>query len=147
MESPVLLKSSGSWDGDLIPLSGWGERCKGFLLSSQFLNPSVKLIMMFSGSNRYLALKALRREYSTLDNPEMSILRKLGKLEVAFFHTHASTQDQFLCLGLKPLGCALRERFNSGIRAPGLPSLTLLVKTLLGKVVDFHQRGICHGGR
>ncbi|KLJ08651.1 hypothetical protein EMPG_15915 [Blastomyces silverae] len=97
-------------------------------------------------SGEYLALKVLRLEYSTLDNSEMSILRKLGKLEVAFFHTHIPTQDQFLCLGLKPLGCTLRERFNSEVDAPGdVLSLTILVKTLLMKVLAFHQKGICHG--
>ncbi|KAG5300655.1 hypothetical protein I7I48_00427 [Histoplasma ohiense] len=76
----------------------------------------------------------------------MSILQRLGKLEVAFFHTHVPTQDQFLCLGLKPLGCTLRERFNSGVDAPsGIPSLTILVRTLLMKVLAFHQMGTCHG--
>ncbi|EGC41060.1 conserved hypothetical protein [Histoplasma capsulatum var. duboisii H88] len=71
-------------------------------------------------SGEYLALKVLRLEYSTLDNSEMSILQKLGKLEVAFFHTHVPTQDQFLCLGLKPLGCTLRERFNAEVDAPNI---------------------------
>ncbi|OJD13973.1 serine/threonine protein kinase [Emergomyces pasteurianus Ep9510] len=97
-------------------------------------------------SDEYLALKVLRLEYSTLDNSEMSILRKLGKLEVAFFHTHVPTQDQFLCLGLKPLGCTLRERVNAEVDAPGdISSLTILVKTTLMKVLAFHQKGICHG--
>ncbi|EDN05817.1 predicted protein [Histoplasma mississippiense (nom. inval.)] len=97
-------------------------------------------------SGEYLALKVLRLEYSTPDNSEMSILQRLGKLEVAFFHTHVPTQDQFLCLGLKPLGCTLRERFNSGVDAPSdIPSLTILVRTLLMKVLAFHQMGICHG--
>ncbi|EER45102.1 conserved hypothetical protein [Histoplasma capsulatum H143] len=101
----------------------------------------------FSGnSGEYLALKVLRLEYSTLDNSEMSILQKLGKLEVAFFHTHVPTQDQFLCLGLKPLGCTLRERFNAEVDAPSdIPSLTILVKTILMKVLAFHQKQICHG--
>ncbi|KKZ63268.1 hypothetical protein EMCG_02388 [[Emmonsia] crescens] len=97
-------------------------------------------------SGEYLALKILRLEYSTLDNSEMSILRKLGKLEVAFFHTHVPTQDQFLCLGLNPLGCTLRERFNAEVDAPGdIPSLTIIVRTILMKVLAFHQKGICHG--
>ncbi|KAK2760275.1 hypothetical protein FQN54_002343 [Arachnomyces sp. PD_36] len=97
-------------------------------------------------SGQYLALKVLRLQYSTLDNSEMSILRKLEKLESAFFYTHAPTQGRFLCLGLKPLGCTLRERYNAEVDAPrDLPSLTTLVKTLLGKVLDFHQKGICHG--
>lgn len=103
---------------------------------------------MSSNSGEYLALKVLRQDYSTLDNSEMSILRKLEKLEVAFFHTHIPTQDRFLCLGLKPLGCTLRERFNAYVDAPdGISSLTTLVKTLLMKVLKFHQKGVCHGGR
>ncbi|OJD21945.1 serine/threonine protein kinase [Blastomyces percursus] len=100
-----------------------------------------------TASDEFLALKILRLEYSTLDNAEMNILRQLGKLEVAFFHTHAPTQDKFLCLGLKPLGCTLRERFNSEVDAPGdIPSLFILVRTLFMKVLAFHQMGISHGG-
>lgn len=77
----------------------------------------------------------------------MSILRKLEKLEAVFSYTHILTKDQFLCLGLKPLGCTIRERCNSEVDAPGdLPSLTTLVKTLLRKVLNFHQKGVCHGG-
>ena len=103
---------------------------------------------MSRNSGEHLALKVLRLEYSTLDNSEMSILRKLGKLEAAFFHTHIPTQDRFLCLGLKPLGCTLRERFNSEVDAPSdIPSITILLKTLLMKVLDFHQKQICHGGK
>ncbi|OAX85558.1 serine/threonine protein kinase [Emergomyces africanus] len=99
-----------------------------------------------NNSGEYLALKVLRLENSTLDNSEMSILRKIGKLEVAFFHTHVPTQDQFLCLGLKPLGCTLRERLNSEVDAPGdVTSLNILIKTLLMKVLGFHQMQICHG--
>lgn len=77
----------------------------------------------------------------------MKILQKLEKLETAFFHTHIPTQDQFLCLGLRPLGCTLRERVNADTLAPyDLPSLTILAKTLLMKVLDFHEKQICHGG-
>ncbi|EER38187.1 conserved hypothetical protein [Histoplasma capsulatum H143] len=97
-------------------------------------------------SGEYLALKILRLEHSTPDNSEMSILRRLGKLEVAFFHTHIPTQNQFLCLGLKPLGCTLRDRFELLLDAPSsIPSLTIFVRTLLMKVLAFHQMGICHG--
>ncbi|PGH06801.1 serine/threonine protein kinase [Helicocarpus griseus UAMH5409] len=97
-------------------------------------------------SGKHLALKILRKEHSTLDNSELSILRKLGKLEVAFFHTHVPTQNRFLCLGLKPLGCTLRERVNAKVHAPSdLSSLTTFVKTLLMKVLDFHEKGVCHG--
>lgn len=104
--------------------------------------------MISSNSGEYLALKVLRLDQSTLDNPEMRILQKLKKLELAFFHTHILTQDRFLCLGLKPLGCTLRERFNSYVDAPvDMSSLTMLVKTLLLKVLDFHRNGICHGGK
>jgi hypothetical protein len=102
-----------------------------------------------SESGQYLAIKALRHEHSTRDNPEMNILRKLGKLEVAFLYTPKGMKKnyQFLCLGLKPLGCTLRERFNAYVDAPvDLPSLNILVKTLLRKVLGFHQKGICHGG-
>ncbi|KAL2383731.1 hypothetical protein RJZ90_002483 [Blastomyces dermatitidis] len=144
------MRSLESWEEDLILLFGWEETCNNPMHSShalQLIELDQLTLDMFSNSGEYLALKILRLEYSTPDNSEMSILQKLGKLEVAFFHTHVPTQDQFLCLGLKPLGCTLRERFNAEVDAPGdVPSLTILVRTILMKVLTFHQKGICHGG-
>ncbi|KAK2766912.1 hypothetical protein FQN54_006227 [Arachnomyces sp. PD_36] len=99
-----------------------------------------------STSGKHVALKVLKREHSTLDNPELSILRKLEKLHAAFLHTHAPTRDRFLCFAQQPLGSTLRERVNAEVSAPvDIPSLTAFLKTLLTKMLDFHRRGICHG--
>ncbi|KAK2766858.1 hypothetical protein FQN54_006172 [Arachnomyces sp. PD_36] len=94
----------------------------------------------------YVAIKVLRREHSTIDNSELSILRKLDKLRSAFFHTHTLTGNRFLCLAQKPLGSTLGERLDARISEPNdIKSLTELIRVLLMKVLDFHSKGICHG--
>lgn len=104
--------------------------------------------MEFSDAGDFVAIKVLKQEHSTPDNSEMRILRRLGKLRVAFFHTHKPTQNKFLCFGLTPMGSSLRDREDAEIYAPqDLASAVTLAKTLVGKVADLHRQGICHGGK
>ncbi|WEW61319.1 hypothetical protein PRK78_006809 [Emydomyces testavorans] len=95
---------------------------------------------------RFLALKVLRRDHSTPDNSEMRILKRLGKLQAAFFYTYPPTQDRFLCLGMQPLGANLQQRFSARLGVPrDLLSTTTFVKTLITKVFALHRQGIHHG--
>ncbi|EEP79912.1 predicted protein [Uncinocarpus reesii 1704] len=71
----------------------------------------------------------------------MRILKQLGRLQLAFFHTHQPTQDQFLCLGLLPLGATLQER----IAPRNITSIYALISARLTKVLALHEQGICHG--
>lgn len=116
-----------------------------FSLSSVILTNSCDDALR--NSDRYLALKVLEREESTVHNSEMRILRKLGKLQVAFFHTHPQSGFRYLCLGLKPLGSSLSNRDDARIPYPSsLMEITSFMKVLIGKVIELHRKGICHGG-
>ncbi|EEP77487.1 predicted protein [Uncinocarpus reesii 1704] len=93
---------------------------------------------------RCLVIKVLRFEVSTLDNSEMRILRKLGKLRVAFFQQH--NDRKYLCLGLDPLGPSLRIRMETDIQLPSnLATILQSMEILAKKVSALHQQRICHG--
>jgi hypothetical protein len=77
----------------------------------------------------------------------MGILKKLCKLQVAFFHTHSPNGFRYLCLGLKPLGCSISNQVDAEIPLPNsLKSITGFMRSLLDRVIDLHKRNICHGG-
>ncbi|KAK2758254.1 hypothetical protein FQN54_004099 [Arachnomyces sp. PD_36] len=99
-----------------------------------------------SSCNRYLALKVLQHDKSTLDNSEMKILKRLGRLQVAFLHTHPPNTFQYLCLGLEPLGSSLSDIIDMEIPLPtSLDGIVGFMRVLLGRVEDLHSKGICHG--
>ncbi|KAK2811140.1 hypothetical protein FQN49_008488 [Arthroderma sp. PD_2] len=99
----------------------------------------------------FCALKILTEEHSTPQNSELQILTLTGRLVSSFFYTHVPTQQQHLCLVMKPVGCSLARRDMAGHypEVVGLPwdigSMIDLVETLLTKVSAFHDRGIYHG--
>ncbi|EEP77357.1 predicted protein [Uncinocarpus reesii 1704] len=127
------LFSPQSYSFKIIGKLGWGS------YSTVWLGKELQ-------SGRFLALKVLRREHITRDNVEMRILKTLGKLQLAFFYTHQPTQDQFLCLGLLPLGATFPENGEEYlVRLSDLPSITTVIRPLLTKVLNFHKHGICHG--
>lgn len=77
----------------------------------------------------------------------MRILKKLGKLQVAFFHTHQPNGFRYLCLGTEPLGSTLSYRLDAEVPFPSsLKSVTSFLSVMMGRIVDLHERGICHGG-
>ncbi|KAI1936166.1 hypothetical protein LOZ12_005376 [Ophidiomyces ophidiicola] len=97
-------------------------------------------------SARFLALKVLTRNVSNLDNEEMRVLNKLGRLLVAFFYSYKPTGDRFLCLGMQPLGCTIYQRGDADIQPPAnADSIRIFISTLVKKVLSYHAQGIRHG--
>lgn len=95
-------------------------------------------------------LKVLRHEDSSPDNPELRILRNLGKgkLQVAFFYMPLKeNQLRYLCFGLKPQGATLLD-LETLLYNPfhSLRIITEFMKTFIEKVVELHRLGVCHGG-